>query len=312
MANRLIVYDISMYRSPYLISAAIVISIPIQAMADVGARVAPNNAWNSWNFDPLVILTLCVAGWLYGRGFQRLRQRGRQTNSVKRFHRFCYYVGLTVIGVALLSPLDGLSQELSAIHMAQHMLLTIVAAPLLVIGSPYRVIAHALPPLWRELIGFQWLAHRAAWHPFGIWAVFASVTWVWHHPHLYQAALRDPVVHDAQHLTFFTAAFLFWRVVLDPFSHRRLQPLAAAAFLFATSIHTSALGIFLALAPSPWYLYYAERTADFGLSPLADQQLAGLLMWMPGCLIYPAVAAGRLAYWLNHTAAETRLTGYPS
>jgi cytochrome c oxidase assembly factor CtaG len=131
-----------------------------------------------------------------------------------------------------------------------------------------------------------------------VWLLFACALWSWHHPLLYQAALRDPLVHDAQHLTFFVVAALFWRLALDPFSRRRLHPVPAIGYLFVTSLHASVLGIFMALAPTSWYLDYTLRTPPFGLTPLADQQIAGLIMWVPACLLYPLVAVALVGRWL--------------
>jgi cytochrome c oxidase assembly factor CtaG len=123
---------------------------------------------------------------------------------------------------------------------------------------------------------------------------------------LYQAALRDPLLHDAQHLSFFTAASLFWRLCLDPLAGRRLSALGAIPYLFTTALHSAALGIFLALSQRTWYPDYVTRTSAWGLTPLEDQQLAGLIMWMPACLIYPAVAAILFGTWLTRLAGATR------
>jgi putative membrane protein len=137
------------------------------------------------------------------------------------------------------------------------------------------------------------------WHPFLIWLLFALTLWGWHHPRLYQSALRDPLLHDAQHLSFFVAACLFWRVCLDPFSRHSLCPAIAVLYLFTTSLHASALGVFLTLAPQAWYDEYSGRVETWGLTQLQDQQLAGLIMWLPSCLIYPAIGAGLFACWLS-------------
>jgi len=280
------------------IATTLVMGWPALARADVGVRVAPGELGTAWSFDPLVLFSLTLAGWLYSRGLAQLRARTGAVRTVGPVHAACYYASLGLIALALLSPLDALSQELSAAHMVQHMLLIVVAAPLFVLGSPALIFAYAMPPLWRQLLGLQWLAHKATWHPLVVWCLFAATLWGWHHPLLYQAALRDPLVHDAQHLSFFVAAFLFWRIVLDPLSRRRLHAPVATPYLFATSLHASALGIFLTLATAPWYADYLERTAAFGFTPLADQQLAGLIMWVPACLIYPLIAMALLVRWL--------------
>jgi putative membrane protein len=279
--------------------------------ADIGARLSPQEVWTAWDFDPLVLFTLIVAGGLYQRGWTELRRRTGSHRKLSLVHALSFYAALLFIGMALLSPLDALGQELSAAHMVQHMLLMLVAAPLMVVGVPALVLAFAMPRIWRQLLGLQWLVHRIAWHPLVLWWLFALVLWGWHHPLLYQAALRDPLVHDAQHVCFFVASFLFWRVVLDPLSRRRLHPVAAIPYLFTTSIHASALGIFLTLAPTPWYGDYAQRTVAFGATPLADQQLAGLLMWAPGCMVYPLAMVILLAHWLAQSGDQGSTPAHP-
>jgi cytochrome c oxidase assembly factor CtaG len=226
----------------------------------------------------------------------------------------CYALALAVILIALVSPLDALSEELSSAHMVQHMLLVMVAAPLFVLGSPTFVLAWGLPEFHRGwgkscfTFVFRLPQEPILWQPLLLWALYAVTLWVWHHPVLYQAALRDLFVHDAQHLSFFVVACLFWRACLDPLSARRLCPAVAIPYLFATSLHASALGVFLALSPWPWYDDYATRTTAFGFTPLEDQQLAGFIMWMPACLIYPAVAAVLFGAWLSGLNGTMRNT----
>ena len=136
-----------------------------------------------------------------------------------------------------------------------------------------------------------------------MWALYAVGLWIWHLPYLYEWALQDPLVHDIEHLTFFIVSCLFWRVTLDVRVHLTLNPAASVLYLFTTSLHTMALGVLMALSPRVWYKVYVGRTEGWGLSPLEDQQLAGLIMWMPGCIVYAVVAAALFARWLDQ--AET-------
>jgi cytochrome c oxidase assembly factor CtaG len=267
--------------------------------------------------DPLVLLCLGTAAWLYGRGLARLWSRVGVGAKVHGWQAACFLAGLTTVLLALLSPIDALSDELASLHMVQHMLLVAVATPLLVAGAPLLVIAGGLPVAgkgWGKspLVFLLRLPQEPLlWQPVVVWALFAAALWAWHHPVLYQAALRDPLLHDAQHVSFLVSAWLFWRVCLDPLSRRRLSPLAAVPYLFTTALHASALGIFLALSPQAWYRDYAARTEAFGLSPLEDQQLAGLIMWVPGCVVYPAAAAllfgASLAGSQDHALERTAL-----
>jgi putative membrane protein len=296
---------------PAAIAAVICLALPLTASAD-GVRAEPDTWWQAWNADPLVLLSLGVLAWLYGRGLARLWAKTGAGNKVGRWQAVCYYGALALILLALLSPLDALSEELSSVHMVQHMLLITVAAPLFILGSPSFVLAWELPWGSQEwgnsfkTFAFRLVQEPTLWQPLFTWVLFAGTLWTWHHPALYQAALRDPLMHDAQHLSFFVVACLFWRVCLDPLSNRRMSPPAALAYLFTTSLHASALGVFFTLSPRAWYVDYATRTGSWGLTPLEDQQLAGLIMWMPACLIYPAVAAVLFGTWLASLSETTR------
>jgi putative membrane protein len=279
---------------------------PSLARADSGG--VTTDTWQlAWNFDPLVLLSLGVLAWLYARGLARLWRRVGVSNKVRVWQAVAYFSGLGAIFIALLSPIDALSGELSSLHMVQHMLLTTVAAPLLVVGSPTFVLAWGLPE-WKRGRGsslfrfaFRLPQDSLLRQPLIVWMLFAVALWGWHHPRLYQAALRDPLMHDAQHLSFFIAACLLWRVCLDPFSRFKLCPAIAILYLFTTSLHASALGIFLTFSPQAWYDDYATRVDAWGFTQLQDQQLAGLIMWLPSCLIYPAIGAILFGSWLSVT-----------
>jgi putative membrane protein len=293
------------------LAAALLLTFPPPAWAG-GASARPGAWWQAWNWDPLVLLSLGVLAWLYGRGLMRLWGKVGVGCKLARWQAASYFSALGTIFFALLSPVDALSEELSSLHMVQHMLLTMAAAPLFVLGSPALVLAWGLPE-WSRGWGSSWFTFvfrlpqtPILWQPFLVWTLFSVTLWTWHHPLPYQAALRDPLVHDAQHLSFFLTACLFWRACLDPLSRRRLCPALAIPYLFATSLHASALGVFLALSPQAWYDDYATRTGVWGFTPLEDQQLAGFIMWAPSCLVFPAVAAVLFGTWLMQLGAQER------
>ena len=286
------------YRSGWSLIGLLATAASANAHTGVGP-VTPGRVWTAWNLDPVLLLNLVLIAVLYVRGLRRLWRAG-VGRGVTGWQAVAFAAGLLAVAVALVSPIDPLSDELSWVHMVQHMLLMNVAAPLLVLGAPALVLLSGVPSPYRAAVGRVVSRIDAGlWNPAVVFVLFAVAVWAWHLPALYLAALRDEVVHDLEHLTFFVAAVLLWRLVLDPISRRRMTAVGGAAFLFATSLHTMALGVFMTLATRPWYPDYSGRTTAWGLTALEDQQLAGAVMWMPGGLVYALVAAGRVAVWLG-------------
>lgn len=262
--------------------------------------------WSAWNWQPAILLGLILLAIPYGIGLRKLWSRAGTGRGIPRWQALAYAGSIVALFVALVSPLDPLSDELASLHMIQHMTLMTVAAPLLVLGAPARVVPWSLPRPGQRWIGRlrrridAWYSPwYLFWQPLLVWMVYALTLWIWHLPLLYEAALHHPVIHDAQHLSFFVASCIFWRVLLDPVGRLRLGRGVAVMYLFTTSMHAMLLGVFMALAPRLWYPWYAERTEAWNLTPLQDQQLAGLIMWMPACLIYAVAAAALFAAWLG-------------
>ncbi|MEX0717839.1 MAG: cytochrome c oxidase assembly protein [Planctomycetaceae bacterium] len=287
--------------------------------AHPGRRVG----WSDWNFDPLIVIGLGLLGGMYALGIRRLRGRIEARESAERSvvgkaRVLAFSGGMLALVVALVSPLDQLSDQLAWVHMVQHMLLMTVAAPLIVSAAPLFVCLWGLARRGRiafsrvrrkfDLWGFPWYA---LWQPLLVWIVYAVTMWVWHLPALYEAALRDPLIHDFQHLAFFATACLYWRVLLDPLSRFRLDRGLAVLYLFTTTLHAMLLGVFMTLARTPWYADYDGRTQLWGLTPLEDQQLAGAIMWMPACFSYVIVAAILFAEWLRTTDESASLDPRP-
>jgi putative membrane protein len=259
--------------------------------------------WGMWHVEPVIAGNVLLLGGLYAWGLGRLWRSAGAGRGVSRGRAVAFALGLGALALALMSPMDGLASELAWVHMVQHMTLMVVAAPLLVLGRPGVALIWALPERPRRALA-SWRARRRAalgwlWHPLGPWAAFALVLWIWHLPGLYEAALRHAGVHDAQHLTFFGVSCLFWRLVADPLGRRWLPPLLGVVYLFTTSLHATLLGVFMALAPRPWYPAYALTAPGWKLSPLADQQLAGLIMWMPACMAFSIAGVWLVADWLR-------------
>jgi putative membrane protein len=259
-----------------------------------------------WSMDPPATLGVALAAGLYGVGVARLWRRAGRGRGVRVWQVGCFIGAMVTLVAALISPIDTLSDQLLWVHMVQHMLLMLIAAPLIVGASPGLATAWALPRGLRLGLARVWVGLRLReasrwllWQPVVLWVAFALVVWVWHVPVLYEAALREPWIHDMQHLGFFVSACLYWRVMFDPLGRVRLSPALAIAYVFTTSLHGMLLGVFMALSPRVWYGFYDGRSAAWGLSTLEDQQVAGFIMWMPVCAVYGLIAVGVLLTWLR-------------
>lgn len=253
----------------------------------------------SWTFDPWVVTPLMAALLLYGTGLAALWRHAGAGRGIGIPQAAAYLCGWLVLAGALTSPLHALGERLFTAHMIEHELAMAVAAPLLVLGRPMAAALWAFPPGARQRptrIARSRPA-RAAWSALTLPPVATLLhglaIWAWHIPPLFDATVTDIGLHRLQHLSFVLTALLFWWALL-----RRSHPLGAAAHLTVTMIHTGILGALLTFAPR---VLYARQTFDamrWGLMPLEDQQLAGVLMWAPGGLIYAGAALGFIALHL--------------
>jgi putative membrane protein len=282
-------------------------------LAIFAALAAPTCAWahtaapdQSWpGPEPWMLAAFLLAVGIYAVGALRLHRRAQRGRpELARQARF-FALGCLLLAGATLSPLHQLGGRSFTAHMAEHELIMLAAAPLLVWSRPLGVMLWAFPQGARQ--GLAALPRNAAIG--GLWRVLtepvlatvlqAAALWLWHLPSLFDLALKSEAWHAAQHLCFFVSALFFWSAMLSP----RRSPWTTAALLFATSMITGALGAFMALSESPWYGPYAALgLAAFGLTPAQDQQLAGVLMWVPGglfhavvavCILAPALRSGR-------------------
>lgn len=227
----------------------------------------------------LTIALLLAAGLLYGTGLARLWKKAGRGRGIDHASVACFAAGWLVVAAALLSPLHHLAERLLWAHMVQHELLMVVAAPLLVLGRPVEAWSHVVP--FRVPGIFS--------DPVFAWGLHAAAIWAWHVPALFEAAVRDPWLHLAQHASFFLPAAIFWRSVLTPAA----RALPAVLSLFTTMLHTGALGALMTFSRAPWYAGFA----------LEDQQLAGLVMWVPAGLAYPLAALLMLSRSLRRCAS---------
>ena len=198
------------------------------------------------------------------------------------------------VTLALAPPLGTLAHDLLWAHMVQHEVLMVIAAPLLALARPPSLIASRLPRAWRA--GLLRAVTAMPDSAFGAWVLHAAAVWTWHLPGPWATAHASAAAHAAQHASFFVTALLFWWTILG----RRDRYGAGALYVFATGLHTSALGVLLALAPRPWYEAHPAVAAAWGLTPLEDQQLAGLIMWVAGGVVLAVTGLVLVAAWMRH------------
>lgn len=259
-----------------------------------------------WSFDPWVTLPLAVAALLYIAGVRALWMHAGRGRGVSRRQVMYFAVGWWTLVAALLSPLDAVADELFSVHMIQHELLMVVAAPLLVLARPLGVWTWAVPRRWRPHLrdgvktGLVHRPWRALTAPLSAWLLHAAALWLWHLPAFFSAAARSEAIHTLQHATFLTSALLFWWAVLGGATARSRA--AAVLMLFTTMVHMGVLGALLTLAPAVLYEPYVATTVARGLDPLEDQQLGGLLMWIPAGTAYLVAAVFLAAKLLKEDA----------
>jgi putative membrane protein len=263
------------------------------AEAHVGGGLSTPDLW--------LAASLAIALLLYVWGARSLwhAASGHHRNLPRYAAPFA--LGWLLLALALLPPLASISAETFSGHMLQHEVLMVAAAPLLVLGRPLAIWAWAFPRRWRPALGrpARWQGVRAAWKfltaPLTATVLHAVALWLWHAPPLFAAAQGDIWVHALQHAAFFFTALLFWNAV---FSARDSATGASLFWLFVTMLHTGALGVLLTFSAGLWYPD-APGTAAWGLTPLEDQQLGGLIMWVPGGTVYVIAALALAARWLG-------------
>jgi cytochrome c oxidase assembly factor CtaG len=251
-----------------------------------------------WTLDPWVTVPLAVTLLIFLIGRDRLARR----SNVPRRSPWLFVGGWAVLALSLVSPLHEAGERSFTLHMIEHELIMLVATFLRAASRAGGTLAWGLPAALRGALGGSWKAPLASlWRqltdPITATILQAVVMWAWHAPDLFDRALDSRGWHVAQHLSFIVASLLFWTAMLRP--RRGGFPLSAAC-LFLTSLIEGALGALMALSQSPWYSAYAAMgVSGIGLDPTTDQQLAGLVMWIPGGVVHGAAALWLLYRWLS-------------
>ncbi|MBV9173097.1 MAG: cytochrome c oxidase assembly protein [Chloroflexi bacterium] len=247
--------------------------------------------------EPSAVVGVLVGAWLYGSGVRTLWRRAGRGHVVKPWQVVCFALGLLAILVALESPIDSLSDQLFAVHMVQHLLLILIAGPLLVIGAPLAPMLWALPRDSRAPVGAV-VRRLVVAAPVAL-AVHSIALWIWHVPPLYEAAINSRGIHVLEHLCFLVTSALFWWSILHP---GRNGYALGGVYVLVLSVQSMLLGALLTFSSGAWYTSHLATTAAWGLSPLEDQQLAGLIMWVPGGVVYLVCALVLFGVWLKQPA----------
>jgi putative membrane protein len=267
----------------------------------------------AWSFEPFVVIGLVISGTLYLRGLLRLWHAGKIRRGIRPWEAWCFGAGWFALIIALVSPLHAWGSVLFSAHMTQHEILMLVAAPLLVLGRPLIAFLKAIPSksaylvVWAANVSGLQKVWRGITHPFVAWLIHATALWMWHVPYLFQATLESEFIHALQHTSFLFSALLFWWAVIHG-RRRRLGFGAAVLYMFTTALHSGLLGALITFARIVIYPAYNETTASWKLTPLEDQQLGGLIMWVPAGLVYVFAGLALFAGWLreSETRARTR------
>lgn len=271
----------------------------LTVLAHAGHTVTPTNLWDEWHIDPLVAVLLVVGIVAYFRWEPDSRRRS------------AFSAGIALVAAALISPLDAISESLASVHMVQHMLLTLLAAPLIAWSRPLEAMLRSSPRSARKIVG-RWRRQTGLTpartdllrHPVLAFAAHAGTLWFWHAALFYEAALTHLPIHALQHVTFLFTAVWMWSTVLGGMWSPRVSLGTGILALFGTSLQGVLLSAMLTFAVSPWYEPYRSTAPLWGLDPLSDQQLAGLIMWIPAGLVYIAAALGLLMRWMGDSEQE--------
>lgn len=264
-----------------------------------------------WTFDPWIIIPVASAAALYGPGVGRLWRRAGDSRPTIVWRGVIYAAGWFTLAAALISPLHWLGEHLFTFHMIEHEVLMAISAPLMVIARPVGALMWGLPAAFRRSAAAAMRTNVAQsvweWISRGTTATMlhAIAIWAWHAPVLFDSAVTNVALHRLQHLSFFATALLFWWSVLWRSNHG-----VAAWHLFLTMLHTSILGALMALAPHVLYAAQTRTAETWGLTPLEDQQLAGLVMWIPAGTIYAGAALTMLYLWIADSSKGGRHVGH--
>ena len=261
----------------------------------------------TWTFDLWIVCPLLISGALYSAGSWVVWRRGRVGRRVRLRRAFAYGAGWFTLAGALVSPLHEWGEQLFTLHMIEHEIVMAISAPLFVLARPIASMLWACPPNVRSALGrfMRYPMSRRVWawltSPPNATFLHGITIWLWHAPLFFDEAVTNVAVHRFQHLSFFITALFFWWSLL-----RRSNYGTAAWHLFITMLHTSVLGALMALAPRVLYSAQTVHSAEWGLTPLQDQQVAGMVMWVPAGTVYAGAALVFAGLWISRSSTAIR------
>jgi putative membrane protein len=296
-----------LFRKVGLFVAAVILAAkPSSALSQTGSAIV-----TEWSWPLFVVIPLLLAAVLYGLGVMKMLRKTTRRKSFA-WPVISFTLGWIALAIALDSPLHEVGEQLFWVHMTQHEILMLVAAPLLTLGRPLLPFLWALPKPWREHAANlgRSKSFKTVWGsvsaPLSAWLLSALGLWIWHIPWLFDQTLHSDWIHAAQHTTFLITALLFWWPLMN-----RLSSIGyggGLAYVFTTALHTSVLGALLTFAPRPWYSSYIATAPTWHLTALEDQQLGGLIMWIPAGALLLIVALVLLVKWMNESQTRWQYT----
>jgi cytochrome c oxidase assembly factor CtaG len=268
-----------------------------------------------WEEDPFVLLSLLIFGLFYFIGKLKLEGRSKR-RVVENSSIITFGGGLLALTLALLSPISVYAEDLFFMHMLQHILLVMVAAPLLLLANPMKTLIWAFPKVIRKFMGrrlkSQGLIRKMlalSVMPLFAWFIFAVCIWLWHSPSAYNAALENEAVHVLEHMTIFIASVILWWSVIGPAPVRTYLPYPLRClYILAALVQNTILGAMLTFAEAPLYSYYGNAPAHWGITTDYDQQLGGIIMWIPGGMMYLAALIILFFIWIRREDSHVKLS----
>lgn len=268
-----------------------------------------------WQWEPWLLACIAAAAAPYAAGM--LRMGARRAQILGRWRASSFLGGLLVLFLALMSPLDTVADDLFSAHMLQHMLLLLVIPPMLVYGRPVITWLWAFDVGSRRAVVSGWKRAKLQavfdflMRPLCVWLLLSAALCYWHLPGPYDAAVRHEWLHDLEHLSFLAFSLAFWTIMIEPYGRRRALGYGATiVFVVSSGFVMSLIGAILTFATTPLYAVHLHTTQAYGLTPLQDQQLAGIIMWIPSNLVHVAALSALFFGWFR--ADERRASERPA